>query len=239
MNKFKLFFKKYFPLIVKFKRWFLNYFFHEYIVKNELNAWKIDSIGQSVKKALQLQDLLLQSPKRGVIVECGVGLGWSLSILANVSKLSNKNIFAFDSFSGFPNGGNKDSLHFKSEEYWPYKYLNIDFVKNNLQKLGVEDYDLSKRITFKPGFFPLSFSGFDQEISFLHLDVDLYQSYSDCLEFFYPLIVSGGIILFDEYDQDNVLKDWPGAKLAIDEFVFKNNLNIQRHWTGFIYIIKD
>ena len=46
--------------------------------------------------------------------------------------------------------------------------------------------DIENKIIFKKGFFPNSFLGFDKEISFLHLDVDLYNSYKDCLEFFFP-----------------------------------------------------
>jgi hypothetical protein len=36
-----------------------------------------------------------------------------------------------------------------------------------------------------------------------------------CLEFFYPRMVKGGIILLDEY-RDSA---WPGCTQAVDEFI--------------------
>ena len=83
----------------------------------------------------------------------------------------------------------------------------------------------------------------ENDESFLHLDVDLYQSYKDCLEFFYPKLLKGGIVTFDEYTVDYELKkkkgwSFSGAKTAIDEFVEKNNLKLKHHSTGFKYIVK-
>tara|TARA_X000000950_G_scaffold286754_1_gene396689 strand:- start:10872 stop:11237 length:366 start_codon:yes stop_codon:yes gene_type:complete len=121
--------------------------------------------------------------------------------------------------------------------------MNIDLVKKNLLKNGISENDCNERIIFKKGFFPNSFKGFDEPISFLHLDVDLYSSYKDCLEFFFPKLVKGGIVTFDEYTVDDDLKErkgWNliGAKIAIDEFIEKNNLKLIHHFTGYKYIIK-
>ena len=93
------------------------------------------------------------------------------------------------------------------------------------------------------GFFPKSFEGFNERISFLHLDVDLYDSYKDCLNFFYTNVVKGGIITFDEYIDYEIKQskkgwDWHGAKIAIDEFVKNNNLDLLSHPMGFKYVIK-
>ena len=48
----------------------------------------------------------------------------------------------------------------------------------------------------------------------LHLDCDLYESYKISLTNLYDKVVAGGIIMFDEYDDQR----WPGARRAIDEF---------------------
>ncbi len=55
-----------------------------------------------------------------------------------------------------------------------------------------------------------------EQISFLNLDVDLYQSYKVCLEKLYPKISSGGVITFDEYFRESFA--FPGAMKAIEEF---------------------
>ena len=56
------------------------------------------------------------------------------------------------------------------------------------------------------------------------LDCDLYGSYKDCLEFFYPRLGNGGIILLDEYDDP----PWPGCNKAVDEFLADKPERLQR-----------
>lgn len=51
------------------------------------------------------------------------------------------------------------------------------------------------------------------QFSFVHLDVDLYQGTIDCLEFFYPRMQSGGIVLSHDY---SVLE---GVRRAFVEFL--------------------
>ena len=50
---------------------------------------------------------------------------------------------------------------------------------------------------------------------FAHLDCDIYQSYKETLEFFYPRMTPGAIILLDEYNDP----PWPGCNRAVDEFL--------------------
>ena len=197
-----------------------------------------------------MSDLLNKSPLDGVIVECGVGIGFSLSILAKISK---KKIFAFDSFTGFPEKISKndvsendtvDMLKILKFSKKHYKLMSIDLVKRNLLNNGINEKDIENKIIFKKGFYPESFKNFDEKISFLHLDVDLYDSYKHCLNYFFPKVISGGIIAFDEYvdkNESNSKKgyNWYGSKIAIDEFVESNNLSLKEHPEGYKYIIKN
>ena len=61
----------------------------------KINSLEIKTDYKYVDKVILLIDLIKESPKEGVIVECGVANGGSLIIL---NKLSKKKIFAFDSF---------------------------------------------------------------------------------------------------------------------------------------------
>ena len=211
----------------------------------KINSLEIKTDHKYVDKVILLTDLIKESPKEGVIVECGVANGGSLIIL---NKLSKKKIFAFDSFEGFPNQQfEKDheniSQVIKSRK-WHYKLMTIDLVKKNLLNNGISKEEIENKIIFRKGYFPLSFKNFNEEISFLHLDVDLYQAHKDCLEFFFPKLKKGGIVTFDDYEINQIqsLKkgyNWRGAKIAIDEFVEKNNLKLENHYTGFKYIIKN
>lgn len=52
-------------------------------------------------------------------------------------------------------------------------------------------------------------------ISLLNLDMDLYEPTKVALELLYPFVVTGGIIVSDEYGW----LDWPGESKAVDEFL--------------------
>jgi hypothetical protein len=73
----------------------------------------------------------------------------------------------------------------------------------------------------------------DITFSFVHLDVDLYQPTHDSLAFFYPRMVTGGIIVCDDYGFDSC----PGAKKALDDF-FRDKEEIINVPTGQAFVIK-
>jgi O-methyltransferase len=54
----------------------------------------------------------------------------------------------------------------------------------------------------------------NKKFAFVHLDVDIYKSTKNCLEFFYDKLPKGGIIISHDYHAKGVRK-------AFDEF-FKN-----------------
>ena len=53
----------------------------------------------------------------------------------------------------------------------------------------------------------------DCRLAFVNLDVDLYQPTRAGLEYFYPLLSPGGVIIVHDYNFK-----WPGIKKAVDEF---------------------
>ena len=72
-----------------------------------------------------------------------------------------------------------------------------------------------KNISIYTGFFPDTagpVSG--KTFSFVHVDVDIYRSVLDSCQFFYPRLVSQGMMVFD----DPGFADCSGAKLAVEEF---------------------
>ena len=82
---------------------------------------------------------------------------------------------------------------------------SIEMVKNKLKNFI--------NIYIYPGVFPKSAEKLNNvRFSFVHLDVDLYKSIEDSLEFFYPKMSKGGIILTHDYPILN------GVKKAWDKF---------------------
>jgi len=163
-------------------------------------------------------------PVEGAIVECGVGWGRSLFALAVAVRTlrQNRHIFGFDSFQGFPDPlpqdlpGKARRGHYKT---------NRDSVVRFLANSGLSQSFISSYMTIVPGFFSDSLRKCEvKSVALLHLDVDIYSSYKEALEFFYPRVSSGGIIAFDEYQSTT---KYPGAKMAVDEF-FKGRREILR-----------
>jgi hypothetical protein len=121
----------------------------------------------------------------GDIAEVGTAGGGSARLISEYS--GDKPIHVFDTFEGLPNPGIVDHSGFTEGQYrW---------------SMGeVQEYLSGRRIEFHKGLFPASaISVQDHRFSFVHLDVDLYQSTLHCLKFFYPRMCSGGIIITHDY----------------------------------------
>lgn len=160
-----------------------------------------------IQKAIGLSQLFENLPD-GAIVECGVGKARTFTILAMLAN--GRNLYGFDSFQGFPEPTSEDTSY-RNPKKGEWAELAPNDVFNILETAGMPTHN----VRLFPGFFSQSIPNYPQEpIAFLHLDVDLYQSYKDC----FPLtkyVVPGGVILFDEYK----MEAWPGATKAIDEWL--------------------
>jgi len=149
----------------------------------------------------------------GLMAEFGVFEGGSLNVIMQHTP-SSKTIYGIDSFEGLPELNKEHDL-----STW------------NICKGGmVADYETVKahfakfsNVVLLKGWFPEVMNQLptDLEFCFVHIDVDLYQSVKDACEYFYPRLVQGGIMLFDDYDWI----DTPGAKVAIHEFFGGLNYN--------------
>lgn len=163
---------------------------------------------------------LLNSVKNvdGDIAECGVFRGSSITSIAYYVKSNNisKQVYGFDSFEGFSQEELKkeNSIHNSDEisrEAQLFQNNSINLVNEKLKLVNV-----SNHVILVKGFFIETLPMYSShKFSFVHLDCDLYEPYRHCLEFFYFRISSGGIILFDEYN-DAVYKD---CNKAVDEFL--------------------
>jgi len=74
--------------------------------------------------------------------------------------------------------------------------------------------DAPERILLRQGYFPESIAPEDPDrrFAFVHLDADLYGPTRAGLEFFYPRLNPGGMIVVHDYNS------WEGARRAVDEF---------------------
>lgn len=153
----------------------------------------------------------------GDIVECGVGYGDSLYKLSCLVYYDGKRrrIYGFDSFEGFPEPSDEDRSP-RNPRKGDWKVSTVEKIYQVLMN-GIERDFVRDNVILVKGFFDESLRNYEGEkIALLHLDVDLYRSYKVTLEYFWPRVAQGGVVLFDEYR--NSLNRFPGASKAIDEF---------------------
>lgn len=150
---------------------------------------------------------------KGDVVECGVGKGHSLYVIGSfMNQLHLRcQLYGFDSFEGFPEPSKYDESS-RNPKKGEWNETSVDYVKQIFISMGLEDF-LKKYVSLVQGFFDKTLhlvSDLDT-ISFLNLDVDLYDSYKICMQTFGPRV--SGLILYDEYNSPN----FPGAARAINE----------------------
>jgi len=138
----------------------------------------------------------------GDIAEVGVWEGSTAKVIAQIKGL--KSLHLFDTFEGFPDISQHDSRFFK---------IGGSLLKMDLGQIKSE-FSAFEKVYFYAGVFPreTGHNVQDKKFSFVHLDADLYQSTLESLEFFYPRMSTGGIILGHDYLVLN------GVRKAFDEF---------------------
>ncbi len=171
--------------------------------------------GSNIKIILSLLDRTIQVP--GDIAECGVFKGNSLVALAIYlrEKESNKKIYGLDSFQGFDESVNTDielgGAENSEKRLHGFSGTSYPHVSAKVRRFGLTDV-----ISLRPGYFSETLDKLPgSRYSFVHLDCDIYESYRQCLTYFYSRMSPGGVILLDEYNDP----PWPGCNLAVDEFL--------------------
>jgi O-methyltransferase len=122
----------------------------------------------------------------GAMAEVGVFQGCSARIISLAS--GGVPLHLFDTFAGLPEPDAQEHGRMRLGHY-------------AASLAGVQDFLQDRpRVTFYEGIFPDTASECEETgFSFVHLDVDLKSSTRACLEFFYPRMVPGGVILTHDY----------------------------------------
>ncbi|MEN0110761.1 MAG: TylF/MycF/NovP-related O-methyltransferase [Planctomycetota bacterium] len=168
----------------------------------------------------------------GDVIECGVYRGASLFRMARRLKTlgSDKELYACDSFEGFPTEtvGKLDTSFLRPVSKLRRKFTGAGDVPERIERF-CGYYDTPIRVV--KGFFSDTLPALtDRRFCFIHLDVDLYQSYVDCLTLLYPCLAPGGVVVFDDYNPSKLpgVAKWPGATLAVNEFFADRPESVER-----------
>ncbi len=155
---------------------------------------------QSGNEAFMVYSLAkAQSGLGGAMAEVGVYQGVSAKLISMASGAAPLHLF--DTFAGLPAPESGDGGMLHEGRY----AASLPSVQAFLAECA--------NISFHPGVFPASSAPCeDARFSFVHLDIDLKAGTLDCLAFFYPRMLPGGIILLHDYSYLD------GVRHALDEF---------------------
>ncbi|MDP6085961.1 MAG: TylF/MycF/NovP-related O-methyltransferase [Nitrospinota bacterium] len=174
----------------------------------------------------ELYKMTLDVP--GAIIECGVFKGASLSRFVMLRDMlghtHSKKIIAFDAFGEFPETAYADDQKFRKKfiEEAGEEGIGRDQMMEVLTRKGLDRHmdlvegDITKTVPEYLDRHPAL------KISLLNLDTDVYESSSAVLEYLYPRLLKGGVLILDDYGT------FPGETAAADEYFKDKNVEIRK-----------
>ncbi|MAE66482.1 MAG: macrocin-O-methyltransferase [Phycisphaeraceae bacterium] len=226
---------------------------HEIDPLEAINHFPLFARRVHLKKFLAHWELFRQTIELpGDIVELGVFRGLSLLTFANFLEVASigdrtKRVFGFDNFTGFgdltpEDGPDYDQSHKREGGFSPAAY------QQQLREIiGIFDLDRfvpwKDRIDLVVGDIEQTVPQFVRDhpglrISLLHFDCDMYRPTRAGLECLFPLVVRGGLVIFDEYG----ILEWSGESKAVDEYLADTDYVLKKFpWQGApgAYLVKQ
>jgi len=164
----------------------------------------------------------------GNIVDCGVYRGVSLLEWAKFLEIFHggdrtRRVIGFDNFAGFTSLSEKDGPDYAHANKVEGGWNAAPFYEELLEHIDIFHKDSflprARRVVLVEGDLSETAHDFVKKnpglrISLLHLDVDLYEPTLAALDAFYPCVVNGGLVVFDEYG----LTEWAGESRAVEEY---------------------
>ena len=138
----------------------------------------------------------------GAFAELGVYKGNSAKLFHTLAP--DRLLYLLDTFEGFPD---QDILKVP-ENYSKFDDSSLDYVQKFIGN--------SENIIYCVGRFPETAGMIPESLAFalVHLDCDLYEPIKAGLEFFYPRLSPGALMIIHDYYSGC----WPGVPKAVDEF---------------------
>ncbi len=142
----------------------------------------------------------------GDFAELGVYKGCSAKVLHQLAP--SRRFWLFDTFAGFADAdAERESLR---------QVKRQDFGDTSLPAVRAFLGD-SALLNYAVGRFPETLAGVpvDTNYALVHLDCDLEEPMRAGLEYFYPRISAGGLLIVHDYGSGL----WPGVTFAVDQFL--------------------
>jgi predicted O-methyltransferase YrrM len=170
----------------------------------------------------------------GMFVECGVWRGGSAMIIAAtlvLRKVNNRRIFLYDTFEGMTEPGESDYdlngnqaidlLNAGGEDSLVKARCDIASVRANMLSTGFP----RERVSYIQGDVRSTLKErIPEPIALLRLDTDFEDSTAAELDYLYPTVSSGGVVIIDDYGH------WHGARKAVDVFLDRERESGRKHF---------
>ena len=156
----------------------------------------------------------------GLVAECGCWRGLSSYIMCHYWKQQDSGFkgdgyHVFDSFRGLSKPTETDALSDSLKTQLVERFGSVE----GAYTASLSDIKTAlsgfPEIQYHKGWIPRVFQNLPEaEYRFVHIDLDLYEPTRGAIEYFYPRLVNGGLIVCDDYG--SLL--WAGAKQAVDSY---------------------
>lgn len=175
-------------------------------------------------------DYLVENRIAGDIVECGVWRGGSMASVAKTLMqhgADHRTLWMYDTYDGMsePTAEDVDFQGYSAESLMAQQARSdaksvwccspLDQVKLTMAETGYP----TEAIRFVEGKVEETLPDYQPDkIALLRLDTDWYESTRCELEYLFPKLVPGGVLIIDDYGH------WEGCRRAVDEYFQKNSI---------------
>jgi hypothetical protein len=165
-------------------------------------------------------------PLQGELAECGCFRGLSSNLILSRLRRADPGYkgagyHVFDSFEGLSEplpvdlgvGAEPARPHLHRHAQRGWFAASLELVRRGLAEFP--------EVAYHPGWIPDSFAGLpERRYRFVHLDVDLHDPTLGALEYFYPRLVPGALVVCDDYN-------WPGERKAVEDFCARHGVAVE------------
>lgn len=178
------------------------------IIAYQPNEKGIKWLDERISVLRKCIDVIKERNIQGEMAELGVYKG-DFSRLLN-KYLPDKKIYLFDTFNGFCS--TRDTVN--TEDLEVFKDTSVQYVLSRMEH--------PEKCIVKKGYFPDTTDGVDEKFALVSLDCDLYEPILAGLEYFYPRMTPGGLIMVHDFDSYH----YAGTKKAVYEYCNKQGIGI-------------
>jgi hypothetical protein len=162
---------------------------------------------------------------QGSIVECGVWRGGSMMAVAlalRAFNIQDRDLHLFDTFQGMTKPQDVDIDMYGNSAMTRWEHTQLGEAGSNFARATLPDVQAgmastgypNERVHFHVGRVEATIpAAAPDKIALLRLDTDWYESTRHELEYLYPRLSSGGILIIDDYGH------WRGSRKAVDEYI--------------------